>query len=270
MTITDVPEHIAAPDEAQLLFEEARQRRRRRRLIGGLVGAALVLVIAVVVVAAHGASAAHEPVASAPPAPPHGAGAGAAVSFEVRQVLCYAPPFALLTGRPPSTGALPACSPATVLTASNLQVAPGQGAGAYTTRQGDIAPDPQFASFPSTVDSSARQGQTVLLSGTPSPGQGRFVLGPVGLDRSGIAHARATEEYGQWTIDLTLTPRGSVQWDALAHRTFHEILGMVVNNEVISVPIMQPTQSAFASFGGHLQISGTFTEQQAKALASGL
>jgi hypothetical protein len=270
MTITDLPPHVAAPDEAQLLFEEARQRRRRRRLIGGLVAAVLLLVIGVVVVAAHGASAAHQPVASTPSAPPHGVGAGTAVSFEVRQVLCYAPPFALPSGQSPSTGALPACSPSTVLTTSNLQVVPQQGVDGYTTRLSDIAPDPRFATFPSTADSSARQDQAVLLSGPPSSGQGRFVLGPVGLDRSGIAHARASDEGGQWTIDLTLTPRGSVQWDALAHQTFHEILGMVVDNEVISAPLMQPTQAAFASFGGHLQISGSFTEQQAKVLASGL
>ena len=39
---------------------------------------------------------------------------------------------------------------------------------------------------------------------------------------------------------------------------------------MISAPITQPTQSSFTSFGGQVQISGSFTEDQAKALATEL
>ncbi|MGA2837010.1 MAG: hypothetical protein ABSF84_10475 [Acidimicrobiales bacterium] len=71
-------------------------------------------------------------------------------------------------------------------------------------------------------------------------------------------------------LDVSLTAEGSVEWDALAQKTFHEMTGVVVNDRVVSAPIMQPTQSSFTSFDGQLQISGGFSEQQAKAMASEL
>ncbi len=37
---------------------------------------------------------------------------------------------------------------------------------------------------------------------------------------------------------------------------------------MISAPITQPTQASFTSFNGQVQISGSFTEDQAKTLAT--
>lgn len=92
----------------------------------------------------------------------------------------------------------------------------------------------------------------------------------MGLDRSAVAHAHATYLDGQWAIDLALTPRGSEQWDNLAAQQFHAIVGVVINNRVVSAPITQPTQQSFTTFDGQLQISGGFTEHQAKVIASEL
>jgi len=39
---------------------------------------------------------------------------------------------------------------------------------------------------------------------------------------------------------------------------------------VVSAPITQPTQPSFTSFYGQVQISGAFTQQQAKTIAAEL
>ncbi len=269
MTLLDAPKAMPETDGAQVLFEEARQRRRRRRLVAGIVVVLLLVGIAIVVSATQGAGHSPRPVTPASPTPPLGAGGAAASSFSVRQVLCYAPPFAVPPGQSPSTGSLPACSPSTQLTASNLQVYPGLNGHGYSTNA-DLTADPRFATYPSTTSSSSLQDQDVLLSGAPSNGSTRYVLGPVGLGRDAIARARVTDYHGQWVIDLSLTAKGSVQWDTLAQKTFHEMTGVVINDHVVSAPIMQPTQSSFISFDGRLQISGGFSEHQAKAIASEL
>jgi preprotein translocase subunit SecD len=59
-----------------------------------------------------------------------------------------------------------------------------------------------------------------------------------------------------------------VAWDALTRQQFHQIIGVVVNGQVMSAPITQPAQSAWSSFNGQVQISGSFTEKQAKAIAA--
>ena len=138
------------------------------------------------------------------------------------------------------------------------------------TVNGDINADPQFAGYPSTTPSNMTQGRDLILPGSPASGPNRYVLGPVGLDRSAIAHARVTQNNGQWAIDLVLTPRGSAQWDAFVIRTFHAISAVVVNGLVVSAPIMQPTQSVPTSFQGQIRISGGFTQYQARAIAAEL
>jgi preprotein translocase subunit SecD len=133
----------------------------------------------------------------------------------------------------------------------------------------NINADPQFASYPS-MSSSETRNEDVILPSSPSGGPDRYVLGPVGLDRSAIARARVTRNSGEWAIDLTLNSKGAEQWDTFAARTFHEVSGVVINGHVVSAPIMQPTQNAFTSFDGQLQISGGFTQHQVKAIAAEL
>ena len=61
---------------------------------------------------------------------------------------------------------------------------------------------------------------------------------------------------------------GSSQWDTLPKEQFHAIIGIDLDGQVISAPITQPTQQAWSSFNGQVQISGSFTEDQAKTLAT--
>ncbi len=270
MTITEVPTHGTEPADAQLLFEEARQRRKRRRLIAGsIVGVVLVSAMVVGLLATRGGRPVVRPVSTAPATPVSGAGSVAS-GFSIRPVLCYAPPLAVPAGQAASTGPLPTCAPSTQLTASNLQVAPeSNNVNGYTSTTA-IGADPRFATYPSTPSSGTAADQDVLLPGTPTGGSTRYVLGPVGLDRGAIARAQAVEKYGQWLVDLTLTPRGSVQWDALGRQSFHAVLGVVVDGQVVSAPLTEPTQSSFVSFGGRLQVGGNFSQHQAKMIASGL
>jgi preprotein translocase subunit SecD len=56
----------------------------------------------------------------------------------------------------------------------------------------------------------------------------------------------------------------------LGRARLHAIIGIEIGGKVVSAPIMQPTQSSFSSFNGQMQISGSFNEKQAKALAAEL
>jgi hypothetical protein len=270
VTVTDTPTQTSEVDEAQLLFHEARERRKRRRLISGIGAVVVVLLVGISVglLASQGGGSSPRPLAHRSPTP--SASAAASAGFSIRPVLCYAPPYAVAPGQGSSTGPLPACSPSSQLTPSNLQVVPASNVVNGYTNSNNIGPDNQFATYPSTTASNNMQNQVVLLPGAPGGGQSRYVLGPVGLNRSAIAHAHVTHPSGQWAIYLTLTPNGSAQWDRLAKQQFHATVGVVINGQVVSAPITQPTQSSFTSFDGQLQISGSFTEHQAKTIASEL
>jgi preprotein translocase subunit SecD len=43
---------------------------------------------------------------------------------------------------------------------------------------------------------------------------------------------------------------------------------MDVDGVTVSAPLMQPSQSTFASFGGRFQVSGNFTRNSARQLAA--
>jgi len=60
---------------------------------------------------------------------------------------------------------------------------------------------------------------------------------------------------------------GSPLWDKVAQENFHQLLAIELDGVVQSAPIIQPSQSAFSSFDGQGEISGSFTESSAKTLA---
>jgi preprotein translocase subunit SecD len=187
-----------------------------------------------------------------------------------RPGLCYAPPFSLTKGQKASTGALPTCAAATQLTATNLQVTPDStNVNGYTSNT-NIQDDAQFAPFPSTPSTTDNKGATVLLPGTAAEGGGRYVLAPAQLTGTAVKSASAQLNNGQWAVNLNLTGAGSTQWDALSKAQFHAIIGIDLDGQVISAPITQPTQSAWSSFDGKVQISGNFSEDTAKTLANDL
>lgn len=264
MTLLEAPKAAPQVDEAQLLFQEARQRRRRRWLISGTAIGAVVVIVAVTLGLTLGRTGG-ESVRPTPPSSVTPAAANATVSLSFRPVLCYASALTLTSGQSASTGSLPTCSTVSALTAANLAINISTGQATANPQ-----PDIQFSGYASTPSENAAPGATILLPGEPGQGTTRYVLGPAAVTQSDVASATAGNENGSWTVNIRLTPQGAAKWDALVQQQFHAVIGVVENGKVISTPITLPTQSSFTSFGGQVQISGSFTQQQAKALARGL
>jgi preprotein translocase subunit SecD len=109
-----------------------------------------------------------------------------------------------------------------------------------------------------------------LLSGTPSAGALRYVVGPAALNQTSIQSARAELFNGEWVIQLRMTPEASTQLDLLTYHTFHSMIGFDLNGRIIEAPITLGGQTHWSSFEGQIQITGNFTENQAKALAAEL
>ena len=183
-----------------------------------------------------------------------------------RPALCYAVPHQLVKGQLSATGTLPTCSTASALTAANLAVNTGTGQAT-----GNPQPDAQFAPFVSTTPAADVKGATVLLPGLPGQGTALYVLGPTNLTGAQIKSANASVTgTGLWTVNINFNPVGATLWDTLAQQQLHAIIGIDLDAQVISAPITLPNQAAFTSFAGQVQISGSFSESQAKALATEL
>jgi hypothetical protein len=244
------------------------RRRASRRFVPRLdakvafgVAAAVVLIVALFAISPHHKTAPGTTSATT------AKGGRASNSFSVRPVLCYAPPFQVDAGASSSTGPLPTCSTSSQLSAANLQVTPNGGSvNGYTVNSG-IQSDPTFATYPSTSPADDDPADTVLLPGAPGLGPNRYVLGPTQLTGTDVESATARISSGQWAVDVTLTDTGSAAWDALARQQFHQVVGVDLDGQVLSAPIIQPTQSSFDSFNGQLEISGSFTEAQATTCA---
>jgi preprotein translocase subunit SecD len=189
-----------------------------------------------------------------------------------RPALCYAPALTVAKGQVPVTGPLPVCSAASQLTMANLNIQqnPSNAVQPYTFNT-NIPEDTQFAAHASTPSTDDNKNATVLLPATAgNQGPPRYVLGPAGLTGSAVKSANAQLVNNQWVVNLNLTSTGSTQWDTLAQQQFHAIIAIDLDGHVISAPLTQPTAGTFSSFAGQVQISGTFTEDQAKTLATDL
>ncbi len=190
-----------------------------------------------------------------------------------RPALCYAPAYSVPKGKAPTNGPLPTCAASSQLTAANIGVKPdSSNINGYTSNLGNIAEDPQFATYRTTPSLQDNKNATVLLppSSPASQGTARYVLGPAGLTGTAVHSASAQLVNGQWVVNITLTSAGAKQWDQLAQQQFHAIIAMDLDGQVISAPITQPTSSSPSSFNGQVQVSGSFTEDQAKTLATDL
>lgn len=106
-----------------------------------------------------------------------------------------------------------------------------------------------------------------VLPGRDSHGAvtARYVLGPVLLDGTIIRSAQAHFQpiTGQWMVFFVTTADGSVKFDQLAEAYYHRLIAIVLDGDVVSAPEINAT-----SFHGTGQITGDFTEQQAKELAA--
>jgi len=182
-----------------------------------------------------------------------------------RPVLCEAATGTKLT--PVAPGKLPTCAPQYTLSAANLNVAVNPNSAAGYTYNSSIPPDPAFTNLATTPSNKDFKPDEVLL---PLLGQRgvRLVLGPSQLTGTAISKAVAQQDQvGAWVVNYNLTSTGSPEWDAVAKANFHQQLAIELDGVVQSAPLIQPTQNSFTSFAGSGQISGSFTESSAKALA---
>jgi preprotein translocase subunit SecD len=179
-----------------------------------------------------------------------------------RPVECYAYPEAVPKGSknkvlPRGVGTIPACSSGSELTAANLDINTTTG-----EPTNNIPPDSQYEAYPSTsVEKPDYANSTVLLPGLSGACDGadvRCVLGPSQMSGHSIASAQATQnQTGAWVVDYTLAgAAGSALWDKVAQENFHQLLGIELDGEVYSAPIIQPSQASFSSFDGKGEISG--------------
>jgi preprotein translocase subunit SecD len=160
---------------------------------------------------------------------------------------------------------LPACAAAYQTTEANLDVQPANNAAGFTG--GNAAPDPAFTSIASTKPANDLKSKTVILPLLGQPGV-RYVLGPAQMTGHSVKKATAQQDQvGAWVVNYTLTSTGSPLWDKVAQENFHQLLAIELDGVVQSAPIIQPSQSAFSSFDGQGEISGSFTESSAKTLA---
>lgn len=188
-------------------------------------------------------------------------------SLQVRPVLCLAGPYS-----PPSAAAEPLTLPNSCssvhyeLSASNLGV--NTNTGLPTNR---VPMDPALSAYHSstTAYNNRNADSLVLLPSTRHSGEPglRFLLGGAGISNDAFESARAVFNDPDWVLDVTLTGTGATEWDDLAREQFHAYVAFDFDGHVISWPLVLPTQPAFVSFGGRIQISGAFTRVSARNLA---
>jgi preprotein translocase subunit SecD len=131
-----------------------------------------------------------------------------------------------------------------------------------------IPPDPALAAFKTTTPAyDDGHPHKPVLAPLQDGGGLRYLLGPSELSGTAVASASAAFQSPQWVVNATLTGSGSKAWDALSQKYFHEIIGIDLDGSIVSAPLTQPTQAAFSSFDGKVQISGNFTQASAQNLA---
>lgn len=107
-----------------------------------------------------------------------------------------------------------------------------------------------------------RPEREVVLPG--KEGDVLYRLGPAELTGRVLKGARAEFDAatGQWKVNFTLNEQGSRAFDELAARNVNRQVAIVLDGVVQSAPTIQT-----ANFGGSGEITGDFTEQEAKDLA---
>ena len=198
---------------------------------------------------------------------------GQTAQLYFRPVLCAAGPYTKPAKGAKAPGPLPSScsSPQYSLQAPNLTVTPSSNApNGYSSNLSSIPPDPALSSYPSSsplTDPSSYKNHAVLLPVSGTHGSTRYLLGPAEMTGTAIASASAQFVNGQWVVDAKTTGAGAALWDKVAKQNFHEMIGMDLDGQVVSAPLTQPSQAAFSSFGGNIEISGSFTQSSAQTLA---
>jgi preprotein translocase subunit SecD len=160
-----------------------------------------------------------------------------------------------VAGGPGSSRRATATTTTTTTTATNT---------ATTIAPVDAAPKVELGDDPNDPT------QTVLLL---DKNQIAYVVGPAGATGNVFKNdARADVQTGEWTVVVSLQsgPDGDVLWNKLAAACFNRTevcptgqLAMVLDGTVISAPSVNEPEFT----GGSVQISGSFTPEEARDLA---
>jgi preprotein translocase subunit SecD len=90
-----------------------------------------------------------------------------------------------------------------------------------------------------------------------------YQLGPAQLTGKALASADASiDQTGQWMVDFTTTGKGSGEWDKVAQQNYQKQVAIDLDGVVQSAPQINAQQ-----FNGRGQITGNFSQSQAKDLA---
>ncbi|MEU4672721.1 protein translocase subunit SecD [Amycolatopsis sp. NPDC023774] len=178
--------------------------------------------------------------------------------------------------QPPST--TPSAPPA-----SNTPAAGGQAMTPIQQAQA-IRQNPDLASDDQAKAQAAQQAALASLTCAPNvadPLEGndlsdkplvacgdkdatKYVLGPQFLPGTEISTASSgyDQQRGQWVVDLTFNGTGSKTWGDFTSANVGSQAAFVLDTQVVSAPTIQS-----AILGGNTQITGQFTQADAKNLA---
>jgi hypothetical protein len=135
-----------------------------------------------------------------------------------------------------------------------------------------VGTDPDLAAVASTPLATESGSQPALVQAGEYSGFAgdRLVVGVPAFDNSAIASASDQSDGSEWTVQLTLTTKGSEGYDALAQRQFHAYIAIELDGSVLDAQLVEPTNCTFVTLGGTLDISGKFTNSEAVELADNI
>lgn len=114
------------------------------------------------------------------------------------------------------------------------------------------------------IDKDNKDAFVILPQDENKPSSDRYYLAPALLTGEIVSDARAElGTTGQWRVIANFTGKGSGEWDAMAAKCLNQRIAIVLDGIVKSAPTIQ-----VAKFNGSAEITGTFTESEAKDLAT--
>jgi preprotein translocase subunit SecD len=158
----------------------------------------------------------------------------------------------------------------TPLTPTTSTSAPGTTVPGETTATTTTTPDAPTTTAASGIiettppEDDTPDAQVVLPLIERGDVTARYLLGPVQGTGKILksASAQVDPSTGRWLVAFETTGPGSAQWDEIARNNYQRQLAIVLDGVVKSAPVIQTTE-----FGGSGQITGNFSERDAKDLA---
>ncbi len=192
------------------------------------------------------------------------AAVGTTAELFFRPVLCGAPAFTptVKSGKVvPTAYTPPPTCPTAYQYSSAYYTSSTQGYSVPTS----IAEYPPYASLPTTTPAYDQDhpNQNVILSAQGQGQAARYVLGPAAATGKVIKSATAElTTTGQWIVSFTLSGQGQSTFNSLASKYYGRLVADDLDGQVVSAPVIAAT-----SFPGGGQVSGSFTQKSANALA---